>query len=115
MMIPRAKKTGRCTSCAASRMHCAGVCVPSCAERWRTMFSIITTEPSTNMPKSSAPSESRLAGMWLRSRQMEANINEKGMVSDTMIAPRTLPRKRKRMMETSNMPRVRLCSTVSTV
>ena len=30
--------------------------------RWRTMFSTITTAPSTTMPKSSAPSESRLAG-----------------------------------------------------
>ena len=29
------------------------------------MFSIITTDPSTTMPKSSAPSESRFAGMWL--------------------------------------------------
>ena len=79
------------------------------------MFSIITTEPSTTMPKSSAPSESRLAGMWLRSRQMEANSSAKGMVSATMMAPRTLPRKRKRMIETRIMPSVRLCSTVSTV
>ena len=79
------------------------------------MFSIMTTEPSTTMPKSSAPRESRLAGMWLMSRQMEANRSAKGMVRATMMAPRTLPRKRKRMMETSSMPSVRLRSTVSTV
>ena len=72
------------------------------------MFSIITTEPSTTMPKSSAPSESRLAGMWIRSRQMAANSSAKGMVSATMMAPRTLPRNRNRMMETRIMPAVRL-------
>jgi hypothetical protein len=43
----------------------------------RTMFSIITTAPSTTMPKSSAPSDSRFAGMCRRSRQMEANSSEK--------------------------------------
>ena len=74
--------------------------VSSLCARWRTMFSIITTEPSTTMPKSSAPSESRLAGMWLRSRQMEANISANGMVSATMMAPRTLPRNRNRMIAT---------------
>ena len=41
--------------------------------KWRTMFSMMTTAPSTTMPKSSAPRESRFAGMLLRSRQMEAN------------------------------------------
>ena len=34
------------------------------------MFSTITTAPSTTMPKSSAPSDSRFAGMCRRSRQM---------------------------------------------
>ena len=42
-MMPRAKKTGRCTSCAASRIFCTGVRVSSAFERWRTMFSIMTT------------------------------------------------------------------------
>ncbi len=57
------------------------------------MFSTITTAPSTTMPKSSAPSDSRFAGMPLRFRQMDANSSEKGMVSATMNAPRILPRK----------------------
>jgi hypothetical protein len=35
---------------------------------------------------------------------MEAKSSEKGMVSATMMAPRTLPRKRKRMMETRMTP-----------
>ena len=55
--------------------------LPSAWLRWRTMFSIITTAPSTTMPKSSAPRDSRLAGMCLRSRQMAANSSENGMVS----------------------------------
>ena len=42
------------------------------------MFSTMTTAPSTTMPKSSAPSESRLAGMWFRLRQMAANRRENG-------------------------------------
>ena len=37
------------------------------------MFSTITTAPSTTMPKSSAPSESRFAGIFL---QVEANRSE---------------------------------------
>ena len=74
-------------------------CFGSWRFRWRTMFSTITTAPSTTMPKSSAPSESRLAEMCRRSRQMEAKSSENGMVSATMSAPRTLPRKRKRMID----------------
>ena len=64
------------------------------------------------MPKSSAPSESRLAGIWLRFRQMAANISANGMVSDTIMAPRTLPRNRKRMIATRIIPSVRFRSTV---
>ena len=79
------------------------------------MFSIITTDPSTSMPKSNAPSESRFAGMWLRSRQIAANISPNGIVSDTIIAPRTLPRKRNRMIATRIIPSVRFRSTVFTV
>ena len=54
------------------------------------MFSTITTAPSTTMPKSSAPSDSRLAGICRRSRQMEANSSENGMVSATISAPRDI-------------------------
>jgi len=46
---------------------------------------------------------------------MAANSSENGMVSATMMAPRTLPRKRKRMTDTRTIPAVRLRSTVSTV
>jgi hypothetical protein len=37
--------------------------LPRPSSVWRMMFSTITTEPSTTMPKSSAPSDSRFAGM----------------------------------------------------
>ena len=54
-----------------------------------------TTAPSTTMPKSNAPSESRLAGILFRSRQIEANNSEKGMVSATISAPRDIAEKEK--------------------
>jgi hypothetical protein len=63
--------------------------------RWRMMFSTITTAPSTTIPKSSAPSERRFAGMWLRSSQIDAKSRENGIVSATMRAARTLSRNRK--------------------
>jgi len=57
----------------------------------------------------------QVGGMWLRSRQIDANRSAKGMVSATTMAPRAFPRKRKRMIETRRMPAVRFRSTVSTV
>ena len=59
------------------------------------MFSTITTAPSTTIPKSRAPSDSRLAGILFRSRQMEAKSSEKGMVSATIKAPRDVAQKQK--------------------
>ena len=50
--------------------------------------------PSTMMPKSIAPSESRLAGMLVRCIRMKAISSDSGMVMATMSAPRTLPRNR---------------------
>jgi hypothetical protein len=45
------------------------------------------------MPKSSAPSESRLAGMPFSFRHDAANSSENGIVSATMIAPRNVSQK----------------------
>src|SRR3982751_2098184 len=67
------------------------------------MFSIITTEPSTTIPKSSAPSDSKFAGMCRRSRQIEANSSENGIVHATTSAPRKFPRNRNRISETSRI------------
>ena len=76
------------------------------------MFSTMTIAPSTIIPKSSAPRESRLAGMCRRSRQREANSSENGIVRVTISAPRMLPRKINRMTETRMIPSVKLWSTV---
>ena len=54
------------------------------------MFSVMITAPSTMMPKSIAPSESRLAGMPRRSMKMNANRSDSGIVSATMNAARLL-------------------------
>ena len=48
------------------------------------MFSTITTAPSTRMPKSIAPIDSRFAGMCWRSRQMNANSSDSGIVTATI-------------------------------
>src|SRR5215831_12412823 len=78
MMIAIEKKTGRCTSCAAAPICCATVDRSlSRRESIRTMFSVMTMAPSTIMPKSSAPSDRRFAGMWRRLRQIAANVAEK--------------------------------------
>ena len=63
------------------------------------MFSTMTTAPSTTMPKSSAPSESRLAGMWRSRDRWRRRAERTGMVRATMSAPRTLPRNRNRMID----------------
>ncbi len=65
----------------------------------RKMFSTITTAPSTIMPKSIAPIDSRFAGMCAQSRQMNENSSAKGIVTATMSAVRTLNRNRPRIDE----------------
>ena len=52
----------------------------------------MTTAPSTIMPKSIAPMDSRLAGMCAQSRQMNANSSANGIVTATISAVRTLNR-----------------------
>ena len=64
------------------------------------MFSTMTTAPSTTMPKSSAPSESRFAGIC---RQVQADRREqqrkRNRQRNDERAARTLPRKRNRMTD----------------
>ena len=54
------------------------------------MFSVMMTAPSTMMPKSIAPSESRLAGIPRRSMKMNAKRSDSGMVRATINAARML-------------------------
>ena len=79
------------------------------------MFSTMTTAPSTIMPKSIAPIESRLAGMCAQSRQMNANSSANGIVTATISAVRTLKRKMPSTTSTRIIPRTRLASTVRVV
>src|SRR2546428_631426 len=89
MMIMTAKVSGRATSraaCCTSRTTRGPVTLRSL--RWRRMFSVMMTAPSTMIPKSMAPSESRLAGMPRRSMNTKAKSSESGIVSATMSADR---------------------------
>ena len=57
------------------------------------MFSTITTEPSTIIPKSIAPRVRRFAEKPKRSIMMNANRSESGIVIATRIAARRFPKK----------------------
>ena len=72
----------------------------------------MTTAPSTIMPKSIAPIESRFAGMCAQSRQMKEKSSANGIVTATISAVRTLNRNRPSTTSTSTMPRSRFRSTV---
>ncbi len=121
MMISIEKSVGRPTSTAACRIACLRVW--SSSVRWarvssvrrRNTFSTTITAPSTMMPKSIAPSESRLAGMPIQVRPRKVASSASGMVTATMKAARMLPRKSQRTKETSSAPSSRLVKTVVSV
>ena len=71
------------------------------------MLQVVTPE--------AVPAIDELAGMCIVFRQIEANNSEKGIVKATMNAPRRLPRKTNRTIETSMIPALKLCSTVFVV
>jgi hypothetical protein len=61
---------------------------PSRAAIWRKMFSTMKIAPSTSIPKSTAPMDSRLADAPRRSRQKNANRSASGMVTATISPAR---------------------------
>ena len=79
------------------------------------MFSRTMTAPSTMMPKSIAPSDSRLAGMPIQVRPMKVARSASGIVTATMNAARTFPKNNQSTNETSSAPSVRLVNTVVSV
>ena len=79
------------------------------------MFSIMMTVESTTMPKSTAPSEIRFAGVPVATMPMNAMSSASGMLSAVMSAARAWPRKRKSTSVTSTMPTSRFSSTVCVV
>ncbi|MNS94999.1 hypothetical protein D3C72_1292370 [compost metagenome] len=79
------------------------------------MFSSTTTEPSTRMPKSIAPKDSKLAGILKWCMKMKAISRASGIVSATMAAARGLPRYSSSTSATSSMPSPRVNPTVCRV
>ena len=100
-----------CFLLASSRSGCLWVA----SESFLNTFSTTITAPSTMMPKSIAPSDSRLAGMPLMDRPMKVASNESGMMSATMAAARKLPRKTNNTTATSTAPSTRFLNTVVSV
>ena len=68
------------------------------------MFSIMMTVESTTMPKSTAPSEMRFAGVPVATRPQNAMSSASGMLSAVMSAAARVPRKSRSTMDTSTMP-----------
>ena len=83
--------------------------------RCRKVFSIMITVESTTMPKSSAPSEMRFAGVSVSFMPAKAMSSAMGMLMAVISAARPLPRNRKSTTVTSSMPSRALCSTVCVV
>ncbi len=104
MMITVAKKIGRATCRAASPASASVSGSSGLASRRRKIASVITMAPSTMMPKSMAPSDSRLAEIPLWYIRMKATTIANGTVMPTINALRGLPRKRMRTMSTRPMP-----------
>ncbi len=102
------------TSAAALRMRSRMDPCP-CGPRWRKMFSIMMTVESTTMPKSTAPSEMRLALVPVPTSPQNAQSSASGMLSAVISAARQLPRKSSRVSATRTMPTVRFSSTVCMV
>ncbi|MNS90619.1 hypothetical protein D3C72_1246760 [compost metagenome] len=120
MMITIENTVGRPTSVVASRMALSRallswICCSFSSPSRLKMFSTTITAPSTMMPKSIAPSDSRLAGMPTQVRPMKVESSASGITSATMAAARTLARNRYSTAITSSAPSTRLPNTVCRV
>ena len=121
MMISIEKSVGRPTSTAASRMMCfllassRSGCLWVASESFLNTFSTTITAPSTMMPKSIAPSDSRLAGTPIHVSPMKVASSASGIVTATMAAARRLPRNSHSTTDTSSAPSIRLVNTVFSV
>ncbi len=102
------------TSPAASRMRSMALRLPGAA-MWRNTFSITMTVESTTIPKSTAPSEIRLAGVPVATIPTNAAISASGMLSAVMSAARPCPRNIQSTTATSTIPMSRFSSTVCVV
>ncbi len=96
MMISIENSVGRPTSVTAltitERRSC-GSMVSFFSARRCMMFSITITAPSTMMPKSMAPSDSRLAGTPMIFRPMKVDSSASGITTTTARLARKFDRK----------------------
>ena len=104
----------------ACRRRPTGEAMPWCsawasAARRTISASTITTALSMITPKSTAPSEIRLADTPIACIRMKANSSDSGMIAATMMAARRLRRKTSRIAVTSTAPTSRFSPTVATV
>jgi hypothetical protein len=108
------KPSGRPTSPAAARMR--GLMPPEpFFPRWRKTFSTMMAVDSTTIPKSTAPSEMRLAGVPVRTMPAKAAHRASGMFTAVTSAALQLPRKKARTSVTSPMPTSTFSITVRVV
>ncbi len=92
MMMAMAKNIGRATCVAASRASSSLSGSVGFSSRMRRMFSSMTMAPSTMMPKSMAPSDSRFAGMSVKCIKMNAMSSAIGIVMATIMAAPRCPK-----------------------
>ena len=110
-MISVEENMGGPTSPAARRMRSMALRLPGAA-RCRKTFSITMTVESTTIPKSTAPSEIRLAGVPVVTIPMNATMSASGMLIAVMSAAFACPRKSQSTSATSTMPMTRFSRTV---
>ena len=104
------ENTGGPTSRAALAMR--SKIEPPRRARLRKMLSIMITDESTTMPKSTAPSEMRLACVPVDTMPKNAKSRASGRFNATSRAARSLPKKSHSTNETSTMPVRRFSITV---
>ena len=111
-MIRVAKKIGLATSAALWAIVLRSSSAEGSSSLFLRMVSIITMVPSTMIPKSMAPSDSRLAGMSVSHMRINAISSDRGMVTVASRALLGLPRKIINMASTSRIPKERVCTMV---
>ncbi len=115
MTMILAKKIGRATLVVATMASLSLIGCVGFSSRRRRIDSITTMAPSTMMPKSIAPSDSRLAGMCDSRMAMKAISRDRGITVATISALRGLPRKRIKTRMTRPMPSIMVRDTVASV
>jgi len=83
--------------------------------RWRWMFSTTITVESTMIPKSTAPSEIRFAGVCVTTMPVNEQSSASGMLIAATQAARASPRNSQSTRLTRSIPSTRFSSTVSVV